>query len=351
MKSSLRVLVLGCGGIGGTVAAWLTDGGADVVAVTRNSAVAQAVNSRGYELTGVGSQGVRRVQGRMHTTIPAGSYDLVILATQPPDLDAAVRQALPQLAPDGHLLTFPNGLPEERVARLLPDHGRVIGGIVAWGAVQTRPGVFERTSEGGFLLGTLDGSRPPVLSWLCDRLSPIGPVQVTSNLRGARWSKLALNCAISSLGTLGGDRLGVLLRARHVRRLALEVMTEVVAVARADGVKLEKLAGTVDLEWVALTDRERSARGSFSLAAKHALLMVVGLKYRRLRSSMLAALERGQEPPVDFLNGEVTGRGTVHGLSMPINTALVERIHGLAAGHGVPAHANLVRLYADTRNA
>lgn len=356
MKSSLRVLVLGCGGIGGTVAAWLTDGGADVVAVTRNSAVAQAVNSRGYELTGVGLQGVRRVQGRMHTTIPTGNYDLVILATQPPDLDAAVRQVLPQLAPDGHLLTFPNGLPEERVAALLPDHllsdrSRIIGGIVGWGATQTRPGVFERTSEGGFVLGMLDGSNPPILSRLCELLSPIGPVELSDNLRGARWSKLALNCAISSLGTLGGDRLGVLLRARHVRRLALEVMTEVVDVARADGVKLEKLAGTVDLGWVALTERERSARGSLSLAAKHALLMVVGLKYRRLRSSMLAALERGHEPPVDFLNGEVTSRGALHGLSMPINAALVERIHGLAAGQVVPAHANLARLYADTREA
>jgi hypothetical protein len=43
------------------------------------------------------------------------------------------------------------------------------------------------------------------------------------------------------------DDLGVLLRARHTRRLALEVMSEVVEVARREGVRLEKIGGTVHL--------------------------------------------------------------------------------------------------------
>jgi hypothetical protein len=96
----------------------------------------------------------------------------------------------------------------------------------------------------------------------------IGPVTFTSNLLGARWSKLALNCAISSLGTIAGERLGPLSRVRRVRRLALEIMTEVVAVARKEQVRLEKVAGTIDLEWIALTDAERKKVGSPGLTAK-----------------------------------------------------------------------------------
>ena len=34
-------------------------------------------------------------------------------------------------------------------------------------------------------------------------LEAVGPTSVTDNLAGARWSKLAINCAISSLGTVG----------------------------------------------------------------------------------------------------------------------------------------------------
>jgi len=53
------------------------------------------------------------------------------------------------------------------------------------------------------------------------------------------------------------------------------------------------------------------------LVAKHALLMAVGFRYRRMRSSMLGAIERGRVPAVDFLNGEVVERGKKHGIATP----------------------------------
>lgn len=343
----MRVLVLGCGGIGGTVAAHLLAQGVDVVAVTRNPTVVQAINSRGYLLRGVG--GDRRVAGPVTQTIPAGPFDLVLLATQPTDLVDAARQAMPHLAENGALVCLPNGLPEERLLAEVGDPSRVLGAIVGWGASMPEPGVFERTSEGGFVLGRLDGQQDARLRRLGELLQGLGPVELSENVRGARWSKLAINAAISSLGTLGGDRLGVLLRFRHVRRLALEVMSEVVAVARAEGVRLPRVAGAVDLEWLALTDEERRVKGSLSLAAKHALLMMVGLKYRRLRSSMLAAIERGRPPAVDYLNGEITARAARHRLETPVNAQLAARIHALGRGEGRPGHARLWELYTETR--
>lgn len=352
MHTEPSVLVLGCGGIGGTIAAHLAAQGARVCAVTRNPNVAQAVRTRGFVLTGVGIEGERRVPGELSLGIPpdAGPFDYALLATQPTDLEAAARQAAPHLAPGGRIVTLPNGLPEERVAAALGDDAIVVGGIVGWGASHPQPGVFERTSEGGFVLGRLDGRPDPAVDRLAALLAPIGAVEVTDNLRGARWSKLALNAAISALGTLGGDRLGALMRYRHVRRLALEVMTEVVELARAEGVRLEKIAGTLDLDWIALTPEERRSKGSLSLAAKHALLLVVGLKYRRLRSSMLAALERGQVPPVEFLNGEVARLSQRHGLQPHVNRALTERVLDCARGRREPSHEELSRLYAETRS-
>jgi 2-dehydropantoate 2-reductase len=86
---------------------------------------------------------------------------------------------------------------------------------------------------GGFQIGRLDGGDDARLAELARLLESIGPTTPPHNLLGSRWSKLAINCAISSLGTIGGDRLGVLMRQPHVRRLALEIMTEVTDVARA----------------------------------------------------------------------------------------------------------------------
>jgi 2-dehydropantoate 2-reductase len=163
-------------------------------------------------------------------------------------------------------------------------------------------------------------------------------------LRGARWSKLALNCAVSALGTIAGERLGPLVRVRRYRRLALEIMTEAVQVAKAEGVTLEKVAGTLDLEWIALSDADRNATASVGLTAKHTLLLAVGLRYRRMRSSMLAAIERKRTPAIDYLNGEVVMRGARHGIPTPYNARICETVWAIAKGQTKSSRETLDRI-------
>lgn len=340
MSNVPRVLVVGCGGIGGIVSAGLlehTHGGGgspvEVVALTTNPAIANAVDAHGFRVRGL--DGAHSVGGTIVRELGPGTrpFDYVLLATQPPQVEEAARTALPFLAEGGAMVCFQNGLCEPRIEALFPDgkgRDRVFGAVVAWGASMPEPGVYERTSSGGFTLGRMDGADDPRLETLSTLLEPIGPVTLTKNLAGARWSKLAINCAISTLGTLGGARLGELMMHRFVRRLALEIMTEVVAVARAEKVRLEKVSGTLDLEWIALTPSERKSRGSAGLVAKHSMLLAVGARYRRMRSSMLAAIERGRTPAVDFLNGEVVTRGERHGIPTPVNAEAQRLVHVLA---------------------
>jgi len=348
-----RILVVGAGGIGGIVAGSLAEVGADVTAVSTNPAIRDAVAKDGFRLRDEGEEVA--VPGRVVETPTAGErFDVVVLATQPPQVEEAARTALPFLAADGNVVVLQNGLCEDRIAAIV-GRPRVIGGIVAWGASMPEPGVYDKTAAGGFTLGRIDPAPDP--SGVDDDcravgglLEAVGPVTYTANLMGARWSKLALNCAISSLGTIAGERLGPLVGVRRYRRLALEVMTEVVEVARREGVKLEKVAGTVDLGWLALTPAEREAKlGTAGLTAKHTLLMGVGLRYRRMRSSMLAAIERGRTPAVDFLNGEVVARAARHGLDVPVNSRVVELIWAIARGDEKSSRLLLDRLFAETR--
>ena len=344
-----RVLVMGAGGIGGIVAGALAAVGVDVVAVSTNAAIRDAVEREGFHLRD--ENGTRTVAGRVVAAPPAGErFDVVVLATQPPQVEDAARTAAHSLADDGAMVVLQNGLCEARVARLV-GQGRVVGGIVAWGASMPAPGRYERTAAGGFTIGRLSGPPDEGCQRVAALLEAVGPTTLTDNLWGARWSKLALNCAVSSLGTIAGERLGPLIRVRRYRRLALELMTEVVQVARREGVKLEKVAGTLDLEWIALTEAERTARGSAGLTAKHALLLAVGLRYRRLRSSMLAAIERGRVPAVDFLNGEVVERGQIGGVPTPVNARIVELVHAIADRRETSSRALLDRLFTETRSA
>lgn len=340
-----RFLVMGCGGIGGVITASLAELGHDVTAVTTNREIHDAIRDRGLKIVG---EGAPRTVTRARVTmgVPEGEkFDYVLLATQPPTVEEAARTALPALAEDGAMVCLQNGLCERRVAKIAGDD-RVIGAVVGWGATMPEPGLYEKTAAGGFTLGYPDGEPFGAdQDDLVTALESVGPVETTQNLRGKRWSKLAINCAISSLGTIGGDRLGVLMQHRIVRRLGLEIMTEVVHVARKEGVRLEKVSGTIDLNWIALTEEEAAAAGSPSLVAKHALLLAVGFRYRRMKSSMLSAIERGRTPAVDFLNGEIVDHAREHGMSVPVNKLMRDTVWAISEGKKKPGLDLLRELY------
>jgi 2-dehydropantoate 2-reductase len=349
MSSNARFLVVGCGAIGGVLTAALTESGQDVTVVTTNREIHDAIRDRGMKVVGEGAQ--RVVHPKISLGVPEGTYDYVLLATQPPQVEDAARTALPALAEDGAIVCLQNGLCEARIARIAGEE-RVIGAVVGWGATMPEPGLYERTAAGGFTLGYLGGDPFGAdHDALVRGLEAVGPVETTQNLRGKRWSKLAINCAISSLGTIGGDRLGALMQHRFVRRLALEIMTEVVHVARKEGVRLEKVSGTIDLSWIALTEEERNAAGSPGLVAKHGLLLAVGFRYRRMKSSMLSAIERGRMPAVDFLNGEVVEYAKKRGMRVPVNTLIRDTVWSIAEGKKKPSLETLRKVYEASGTA
>ncbi len=351
MSHSPRFLVVGCGAIGGVLTGCLAESGADVTAVTTNEGIHAAVADRGLKLVGEGAARyvpAKVALGTNDLVAKGESFDYVLLATQPPQVEEAARAAAPLLADNGAMVCLQNGLCEERIAKIV-GADRVVGGVVAWGATMPEPGLYERTAQGGFTLGRLDGAAiEGAHASLASALECVGPVETTSNLRGKRWSKLAINCAISTLGTIGGDRLGALMQHRYVRRLALEIMTEVVDVARREEVRLEKVSGTLDLSWIALDENERRVAGSPSLFAKHGLLLAVGFRYRRMRSSMLSAIERGRMPAVDFLNGEVVDRARFHRIDVPVNATLRDTVWQIAKQKKTPGLALMREVYEAT---
>lgn len=348
----MRIAVVGCGGIGGVIAARLTRAGMEVAPVTGNAQIAEALATHGYR--------VREPSGESWAVPPSrpplveaagGPYDGCIMATKSTTLAGALHAMAPHLAPGAPVLVCQNGLPERLAAEVVGEH-RVLGGIVVWGASMEAPGVYACTSKGkgSFKVGKPFPSSPDPAP-VARVLEAVAPVTIIDDLEGARWSKLAINCATSTIGAIGGDRLGPLMLRRFVRRLVLELWTEIAAVARAAGVRPSRVAG-VDLMKMALSPAERAAAlGSPALAGKHALLMAVGVKYRRMRSSMLIALERKRTPEIDYLNGEVVHRGAALGVPTPVNARLVRAVMDIVAGRERSSLEYLRRVYEDVMAA
>lgn len=342
----MRIAVIGCGGIGGVLAATLTRAGADVTPVVGNAKIAAALGAHGYRVreldTSQWSQACTRAP-LLHAAEAQAPFDLVFVATQSTTLQAALADARGRLADGAAVVTCQNGLPEERAQAIVGE--RVVGCVVGWGASMVEPGVYQRTSKGVLTYGK-PSPRAPDARAIAALTEAASPSLVVEDLAGVRWSKLAINCVTTTLGAIGGVPLGRLLSHRPIRRIALEVFAEVAAVAHAAGVKVQPVGGTLDIDKIAISEAERALSfGSPSLAYKHSVLLAVGFKYRRLRSSMLYALERGRPPEIDFLNGELVRRGAALGVPTPVNGALVEAVRAIEARRAAPSLAALRELH------
>ena len=311
----MRIGVIGLGAIGGVTAARLLrqPAGGEIVGLAAGRA-AEAIRRSGLRVDGEPFVSPDQVGDTL--PVEAAPYDLVLLCTRTDALDQALASAAPLLAKDGAVVCLQNGLPEERAARIVGAE-RVLGAVIGWSASMRAPGEYEITGAGKFTLG----GASPRLRQAEQVLLRVFPVKLTANLAGARWSKLAMNCALSTLGAISGYDFGGLAASSAARRLAVRVIREAVAVARAKGVRLERVAG-IDPSW---------ATGSGPLP--HLLIWLASRMRPRQRSGMLrrllAGLPAGQ---VDDVNGAVVTAARECGLEAPLNARLVDLVHSIERG-------------------
>jgi 2-dehydropantoate 2-reductase len=338
-----RLLLMGCGSVGGVIAGGLLRAGHKVAIVTHNDEIAQAINTDGLRLTTPEGQWTVPTTAHVHLDEVAEPFDAVYLAMKATEVEQAARDVAGYLSPGGYVVTLQNGVVEDRVGAIL-GRERVVGALVGWGATMHAPGVYEMTSRGELVVGELDGQVTPRVKRLKATLDAAALTTISTNIYGVLWSKLAINCVITTLGAVTGQLLGEMLQRRDIRRLALAITSEVVDVAEAHGVSLEPVGGTLDLYRLYLPPDRRAGGFGLDLMIKHAIMLFVGLKFRRLKSSMLQSLERGRRPEIDFMNGYVMERGQEKGVPTPVNAALTAMVREIEAGTRPTSPDNLESL-------
>ena len=346
--------MIGLGAIGGVVARRL-------LARPRGDVIALAAGRHASAVAAHGlGEGV--IAPHVGAALPdlGAPYDLILLCTRTDATVAALTPAVALLAQEGAVVCLQNGLPEERAASIV-GRSRVLGAVIGWSASASfepepepeaeperarspgpertrRPKTPPRwwvTGGGKFTLGAIDREGKRNLLPASEVLGRAFPVVVTHNLAGARWSKLALNCAMSTLGAVSGLDLGGLAARRDARTLALRVVGEAVRVARARGVRLTRIAG-IDPGWL-------SGDGLLP----HALIWLGARRRPRQRSGMLVRLLEGRTAgQVDDLNGAVAAAGREAGVPAPLNERLCALVHAIERGEEKLGPAQLARLLA-----
>jgi 2-dehydropantoate 2-reductase len=338
---SKRMAVLGTGGIGSCIGADLTRAGHQVLLIDQWPAHVEAMKSRGLSIA-------LRAQ---ELQVPVQALHLCELATLKPELDLVfltvksydtrwtVELIKPYLKPDGVLVSAQNSFNDEWIVPII-GHGRDIGSAFELSAEVLAPGMVKRNTDHAvtrFVLGELHGRITPRLEDIAAILRAVGHVELSTNIWGAKWSKLVLNTMSMALGTIGGLRSWELAQNPRYLALAVKLGRETVNVGAALGYALEPLAGLLPAKDLSNPTDEELQQLVLNLVAD------VG---KDARNAMLQDQTKGRLTEVAYLNGLVVSKGREVNVPTPWNekvTALVKQIEG---GHLKPDAGNLNMLVA-----
>lgn len=291
-----RVLIIGPGAIGGTLAALLADAGHAVELRGRSAPLA------GVRIEGGGYGPARDVA----LTTLRERPDLVVLATKTQDLDDALRQHAAHVG-DAPLLALQNGLAQDDI--VARHTARWAGAVTALDAHLVHPGVVQVANPGTLVLGGPGADEAEAI------LRTAVATQRTRDLRGARWTKLLVN-----LGNVVPAITGLPFQqtSRHpgLARAHVALIREGLAVARAEGVALQPIP------WTSPGLMKLVSRVPMALARRvYAMRVKRVLGETPAYGSTWQSMARGGSLETEWLNGEVVRRGAKHGVATPVNDA------------------------------
>jgi 2-dehydropantoate 2-reductase len=336
----MRTLIVGAGALGGTIAVRLRTSGVEISLAVRNPETAESLKRSGLQLSGVG--GPASVASIDVDVAPLDAYsrkdafDVIVLAAKAQDAIDAAPTAIRLLCAGGTLLPFQNG----GVSQLLADrfgNDVVLGGLSNLGATMVRPGVYEQRNTGHLLIGEIAGGESRRAALVRDWLGRGADVRITANLGGAIWSKLLLNCSVTTIGALAGCTMSDYIALPAGRELFNRVYDETLRVALAAGATPERMiVDPIPPGWGAATSIASDARDRWVAEIVRA--------YGGAKPSMLQDIERGRPTEIDFINGYVVSRGREAGVDTPANAGIVDLVRAITRREIAPGPTLLARL-------
>ena len=186
--------MIGCGAIGGTVAAGLARDGHDVLACDANPEVVAAIREHGLRITGPVEEFTVAVPAIAPDELPARLDCPVLIAVKAHHTAAAAASLAGRLAGDGYVVSLQNGLNHGLLAAALGP-GRVVQACVNFGADMIAPAVVLRGNRATFVVGETDGSVTRRVRALA---ADIADAEVTDRIQGYLWAKEAYGAMLAA---------------------------------------------------------------------------------------------------------------------------------------------------------
>jgi 2-dehydropantoate 2-reductase len=332
--SDPRIVVVGCGAIGGTILGNLARADRDVRGIDFWAEHIYRVNEAGLQVQAVEETFTTRPRLDFSDSIVRGErFDIVVLSVKSYDNRWAGLLARDLLADDGILVSAQNGLNEDYLATFVGAE-RVVGCVVAMAAEAMVPGAVRSMSGAewvSLIFGELDGSDSDRANALSELFEPVGRIEISHDIRGKLWAKMMMNVMSNAVGGIGDLTTRYLWTDPDAADIIVALGHEATEVAIAHGetpadvlgaITPASLLGATSLsspEWKEVVDR----------------LFVLGQGRSGARENMpslLQDLRKGRRSEIDNLNGVIAENGRDLGVPTPINDLIIDVMHQLERG-------------------
>ncbi|MCS3399731.1 2-dehydropantoate 2-reductase [Burkholderia thailandensis] len=295
--ATMKIAMLGAGAMGSLFGGWLAEGGHDVTLVDVNAAHVDAIARDGLRLDT--DRGERRV-ARLAALRPDGVAalagappDLVIVFTKTLHTRAALAGARALFGPHTCVLTLQNGLGNVEVLAECVPRERILVGVTTRPADLAGPGHVRSHGAGWVRLMSADGAMRPIVQASADALDRAGlNCTVDAGVWATIWEKVGFNAALNTLCAVTRCTVDALGAREDGPALAIAIVAEVAAVARAKGIEVD------------------------GRRMRENVLHAIG-EHRGHRPSMLQDVLAGRRTEIESINGAVVAAARELGVATP----------------------------------
>jgi 2-dehydropantoate 2-reductase len=311
----MKITVIGAGAIGGSVAAYLTKAGVDVVLIGKKDQV-DAIKAKGLALKGV--RGNETIKVKALVKMEEAS-DLVIFATKTQDLEDAFAINCDFLE-TGLVLSTQNGVQADNILSGHYPRERQLSSIVMFGATYMNPGEITYNFDGDWIVGRPFTPLDPTTHGICEVLSKGFKVVPSTNVSGQKYLKLFVNFN-NCIPALIGKSMQETFADLDLCRLSIMLLKEGVGIVQRANIEIESLPEFPKekiLGLAAMPIEQSSAIINKTLTS---------LSKEPLYGSILQSIMRGKPSEIDFINGEVVHLANHMKFPVPLNNRIVDMVH------------------------
>ena len=330
----MRVAFCGAGAVGASFSADMINAGVDVTVIDPWAPHVEAIQASG--LTVKTPSGVENTAFHpLHVFEVAeqrGTFDIVFSGVKSYDTRWVAELVKPLMGPDSVFVGTQNGMTIDEVSDILGPE-RTVGCVVGIAANMPEPGVINREvpREGTWLsVGSVEGPVTKRVEQVHELLSHAAQVEITEDIRSAKWMKLLANIPEMLPSGILGAPLVEAANDSDVRAAMDHASREAYAVAKALGVTFMPSLG-IDKDAVPDSDQ-------YALDLLDAVL--ARFSQPTTRVAVLQDWDKGRRAELDAFSGYVAKKGAEIGMPTPVNQAILDLALRIESGDLRPSWDN-----------